>query len=372
MEAVGATLLLLVMLVYVFAIFFRSQLGDNKHFRDGTCADGLAEGPLVDLVVSNPPFVPPERQDKALRLRLSRQFDWLKGRFDMAIPMAAVAVSRCRKGGGVGLILPAPSLVQPYGAPLRRQWLARHRITSLEGPTPFPGASVGVFRVALAIGAGPAALPSEMEAGEVLRLDNVPLDPSLRRGDVDIVEGIRSRSVPLGSLCLVDTGVVAHGPKGGRDRLVFEDEAPGLVRYADARDFFSGKHRWMAYKPAEMHRAKRPSMFERPKIVVQRLRGAGPVRAQIDRSGIYLGHTCTIVQPNDPAWPLEPLLTLILSPWADAMTRIERGSRLDLYPRDVAAFPVPRAWMTDPEIPLDEALGLAPTEKVRLMALSRS
>ena len=90
-----------------------------------------------------------------------------------------------------------------------------------------------------------------------------------------------------------------------------------------------------------MHRAKSPEMFESPKLVIQRLRGRGPVRAAVDRTGVYVGHTCTVVIPKDKRLDLDRLCTLVTSPLVDALVRIERGQRLDLYPRDVASIPIP-------------------------------
>src|SRR5262249_24988785 len=139
--------------------------------------------------------------------------------------------------------------------------------------------------------------------------------------------------------------------------------------YADARQFFSGQRRWLEYKPAQMHRAKSPGLFEPAKIVVQRLRGRGPVRAAVDRSGTYVGHTCTVVVPRDPGLDLDRLCALITSPSVDALVRIERGQRLDLYPRDVAAIPVPAAWLSDPRIGLERAYGLEDGHVQRLMAM---
>lgn len=319
-------------------------------------ADALEPGPEADVVVGNPPFVPPERQDKELRAALRRRFPWLRGRFDLVVPFASVAVDRAREAAG--LVLPAPALTQPYGAPLRRRWLERHRVVELRGPLPFRGAAVDVAVLVLAVGEA-GALPSGARPEDVLALEGAPLDPALRPADLDLVRHVRRHSVPLGELCLVDTGVVAHLPGGSREALLSEEPGPGRVPYADAREFFAGVHRWLHYLPERMHRAKRPEMFERDKIVVQRLRGRGPVRAAVDRRGIYVGHTCTVVCPRDgQPVPLDRLCELVRSPLADAVTRIERGHRLDLYPRDLAAFPVPRAWLTDPDLPLEQALRL--------------
>jgi SAM-dependent methyltransferase len=333
--------------------------------------DALKHGPEVDLVCGNPPFVPPERQDPHLRRELRQRFPWLSGRFDLVIPFAAAATERVRSGGGIGLVLPAASLVQPYGAVMRRRWVERHEVTALSGPHPFPGAAVDVMRIAMTIGAGPSSLPDHgLDASELLLLENVPLTPRLRPGDVDLVLGIRKASCPLGTLALVDTGLVAHGAHGSKNRLIRDQPGEGRVPYADARAFFAGEHAWIEYRPDLMHRPKKPAMFEAPKIVIQRLRGRSPVRAAIDRDGIYVGHTCTVVQSKDDRISLEQLLEVITSPISDALVRIERGDRLDLYPRDVASLPVPSAWLGGEAVPFEKALGLGSSALERLLALA--
>ncbi len=335
--------------------------------------DALRHGDKVDLVVGNPPFVPPERQDKYFRADLRRRFPWLKGRFDLVVPFAAMAVERCRAGGATGIIMPAASLVQPYGAVLRRRWLERHEVVDLSGPYPFPGASVDVMIVIMRADRGPKPLPIFMiPPDELLRLDNVPFNPKLWPGDVDLVEKIRSSSISLGEFCRVDTGVVAHGSTGGKNMLISTEPGEGKVPYADARDFFEGNLKWLDYKPKLMHRPKSPEMFEKPKIVVQRIRGKRPIRAAIDWDGVYVGHTCTVVVPEQAVIPLDRILDLIRSPVVDAVTRIERGQRLDLYPRDVAAFPVPTAWLDKPHLSTAEAWNLTEDDLFRIEMMSES
>ncbi len=329
--------------------------------------DALRFGPKVDLVVGNPPFVPPERQDKFMRADLRRRFPWLKGRFDLVIPFASMAVERCRPGGATGLVMPNAALVQPYGAVLRRRWIERHEVVDLSGPYPFPGASVDVMIVVLRAERGPKPLPLFMiPPEELLRLDAVPFNPEMQPGDVDLVEKVRTKSFALGDFCLVDTGVVAHGPHGGKKELIHEDGGKGLVPYADARDFFEGNFKWLDYQPNKMHRAKNREMFENPKIVIQRIRGRKPVRAAIDWDGVFLGHTCTVVFPRKRLIPLDRILDLIKSPIIDALTRIQHGQRLDLYPRDVRNFPVPTAWLSKPHLSIREAFELTEDEMFRI------
>lgn len=340
---------------------------------DVRVADALGS-PLrrADLVVGNPPFVPPERQSRALRDSLIERYPWLSGRFDLAVPFAAAAVEAADLAAA--LVLPAALLSQPYGAPLRRAWLGLHRVASLERRAKFPGASVPVALLSLSIGAGPGPVsPSGVPAATLLRLRRTPLDPCLRMGDVEAAEAVRAASAQLGDFCEVDTGVVAHGPLGGKGRLVRDEHEPGARPYVDARDFFSGRRRWIHYRPDEMHRPKRPALFADGKLLVQRLIGAGGMRAGVDREGLIAGHTLTVVRPL-PGCPLslEQLLEALMHPSLGGVIRVEQGARLDLYPKDVRGWPLPRSWLEDTDSPLDAAMGLTTSQAASLAALSRA
>ena len=151
-------------------------------------------------------------------------------------------------------------------------------------------------------------------------------------------------------LALVDTGVVAHQPGGSREHLISDTPGRGCVPYADAKEFFKGKRRWLSYQPNRMHRAKNPKTFEHPKIVIQRIRGQHGIKAEVCRDGVFVGHTCTVVQPNEPKLSLERLLDLIRSPVVHWVLAIERGGTSDLYPSAVSAFPIPKRWVDNPEI----------------------
>ncbi|MEM6930020.1 MAG: hypothetical protein AAF602_23985 [Myxococcota bacterium] len=319
-------------------------------------ADALEPGELADVVCGNPPFVRPERQDKGLRAELRRRLPWLRGRFDMVVPLAALAAERVEPGGALGLVLPFATLVQPYASSLRRRWLRRYRLRRLEGPRPFGGAAVKVGWIVVEVGPGPAADRWPVDAA--LRLPDAPLSPTLAPGDVEIVERMTACSETLGMFCEIDTGLVAHGRSGGKARLLTDRPEAGTVPYADARDFFSGDRRFLRYRPDEMHRPKRPQLFEDPKLVIQRLRGRSPVRAAVDRDGIYVGHTCTVARPWGPGLDLDALVELVRSPLVDGFTRIRCGARLDLYPRDVRAIPVPLRWLVNPDVDLACAYGL--------------
>ena len=331
-------------------------------------ADGFAIADETDLLVGNPPFVPPERQERPLRDALRARLPWLSGRFDLAVPFAAIAVDRVRPDGGVGLVLPAPMMVQPYAQPLRARWVEAHCITHLSPNMTFPGAQVRVVCLAMRVGAGPAPIPAHgLSAAELLSMPAVPLQPALQPGDPELLRQIHRASVPIGDVATVDTGVVSHGAGGGKARLLHATPTPDRVPYVDAKDLTLNRTRWLDYHPKEMHRAKSPELFEAPKVLVQRLRGRGPIRAWVDRGGLYAGHTLTVVRPDSPRVSPELLHRLITDPLVDGLLRMERGSRLDLYPKDVRSIPLPNRWLEDPGSSLADAWGLTVEQAARLL-----
>lgn len=332
--------------------------------------DPLKHGPWVDLVVGASPFFVPDRIDARYRWELQRRYPWLGGRFDVVTPHAAAAVERTRPGGAAGLLIPTSVLVKPHAAPVRRRWLERHRFVELAGPHPVPGGDQAMV-VVLGVDQEPGPLPVfGLAPSELLGLDSAPLDPDLMPGDIELVRRIRARSVPLGSVATVDSGIVLQGPEGGsRERIVFEEPGAERVPLADAHQFFTGQSSWLDYEPTRMHKSKPREAFETPKVVIQRLRGMAPIRAGLDFDGIFLDHTCTFVLPRE--LPVGRILELVRSPWLDAVTRVEHGDRFDLYPREVERFPVPRALLETPDLSLKAAWDLTDGECRRLEALAR-
>jgi hypothetical protein len=236
--------------------------------------------------------------------------------------------------------------------------MQRYRLHHLGSDERFPGAAVDVALVVLRD--GPDALSRALQ-----RLPACPIDPSIGQSEVELALRMRGDHPTLGDFCEVDTGVVSHGPLGGKARLVHDEAGQGRRPYVDAMDLKRGRRRWLDYRPHEMHRPKRPELFEGPKLLVQRVGGHA---VHLDREGLYAGHTLTVVRPlKGCPYTLDQLKTLVESPLLRGLVRIEHGARLDLYPKDVRSLPVPAGW---PRQGLLAALGLSPSEGDRLRALT--
>lgn len=330
-------------------------------------ADALEPGGPVDAIVGNPPFVAPEHQPAALRRRLQARFPDLGGRFDLAVPVMWASTEAVRDGGVAGWWLPASVLVERYGEGLRRRWTRAHRCIGVGEPVRFPGAAVDVVPLVVSVGGGPAMVgPNEVPADEVLAMPGAPWQAAAFPGAAAVWSGTHERSVALGELALVDTGVVAHGGGRTKSERLHDEPGPGRVPFADARGFFEGTYRWLDYEGEALHRPKDPRSFTGPKLVVQRVMGEGPVRARIDRSGLFVGHTCTVVVPHAER-SLEVLERVVREPLALALVRLGTGRSRDLYPAQVAAMRVPEAWRAgELHRPYAEALGVPASTARRL------
>gem|GEM_PF-1076772 len=331
---------------------------------------GSAPEARFDLVVGNPPFIPPERQDKKLRSRLRRMMPWLHGRFDLAVPFTALALEHTRPGGVVGLVLPSALLVQPYGRALRRQLLENNRIVSIVPKEKFPGAHIHVNRVFVQCGVEPGPIPPHnVSPADLLSLSSHPLDGWVRPGDVELLKQLREASTMLGEIAEIDTGVVVHGAGHRREDLVSDEHTPGTVPYVDAADLSHGRIRYLRYRPDAMHRPKRPGLFADPKVLVMRIRGDGALRAWVDTQGLYAGHTLNVVRPYGVV-STEHVHAFLTDPAALGLLRLLHGDRLDVYPKALRSLPFPSRWADgDTHVDLAEAWGLSSGELSRLRAL---
>ncbi|MCK6521453.1 hypothetical protein L6R49_08420, partial [Myxococcota bacterium] len=350
--------------------------------RDGLAAsaDDDTEPPATLLV--NPPFVRAEVQDKASRAALARRLPWLVGRWDLSVPFLILALARLAPGGLAAMVLPSPALTQPYGLPFRERLLREHGLLELGELEVFTGAgakvALGLAR-AFAPHDGPC-WPEGPSAAALLGLRGAPIHPRIRAGDPELSTRARRGGELLGARFEIDTGVVAHGPGGGKAQLLSDTPGPDRVPYVDAVDLNAGRVRYLRYAPERMHRAKRPALFEGPKLLIQRITPPGQLLVTLDEGDTFAGHTLNVVRARPGAFEgleaarraLARVAALLRHPVTLGLLRLERGDRLDLYPHDLAAIPLPTGWLGAPDgVELGDAYGFSAAEVARLIALGR-
>lgn len=364
------------------AVLAVAQLAVPKarfRLRDGVdlAAEADDEPPAILLV--NPPFVRAEAQDKAARAALGRRLPWLVGRWDLSIPFLILALARVRRGGLAAMVLPSPALTQPYGLPFRQRLLSEHGLVHLTALEVFTGAGA---QVALGLARAQAphdgpCWPGGPSRRALLGLQGAPIHPKLRAGDPDLAARARRGALVLGDRFEIDTGVVAHGPGGGKAKLLSDAPSADRVPYVDAQDLRAGRLRYLRYAPEQMHRAKRPGLFLGPKLLIQRISPPGQILATLDEGDTFAGHTLNVLRARPGAFEgaeataqaLRRVMALLRHPLTPGLLRLERGPRLDLYPHDLAAIPLPPGWLNAPDdADLGAAYGFTPAEVARLVS----
>lgn len=229
------------------------------------CADALLDGDLaarlperIDAVVGNPPFASVftrARADANLRAALRDRYATAVGSFDLAVPFVERAVTLCREGGRVGLVLPNKLLAADYAATLR-EWLAERvsveTIVDVTGSSPF---QAGVYPVVLVLARrtppvdGPLVIyqtadgrndPVRLRRGMQSDLRGAPggvwsgsLDPAW-----DVLRRCLPGTVPLGEVAALSAGLTVGEAYDLRPRVV--DAGPGPLSPDAVRLLTSG------------------------------------------------------------------------------------------------------------------------------------
>jgi hypothetical protein len=378
------------------------------------CADALLDGDLagrlperIDAVVGNPPFASVftrARSDAGLRAALQARYETAVGSFDLAVPFVERAVTLCREGGRVGLVLPNKLLAADYAAALRA-WLAERvsveAIVDVTGDSPF---EAGVYPVVLVLAPGSPPADGPLAIYQVIdgRDDLV----RLRRGTQsdlrgapggvwsgaldpgwDVLRRCLPGTVPLGDVAALSAGLTVGEAYDLRPRVV--DAGPGPLPSDAARLLTSGLiHRHVSlwgrrdarylkrrfsrpFVPLGALPARRRAHACAEKLIVAGL-GRRP-RVVHDRGMAQASVSTVVILEAD--WPLGALCAVLNSALVARLYRALfgglalSGGYLRFGQRELALLPLPDLPADDPRIPRLSALAARYT---RADALIRS
>lgn len=275
-----------------------------------------------DVVLGNPPYVPPEEADKEERSYLMKNpaYEHLAGRFDLSIPFIERSLDLIRQGGRFGMIVTSSVPTTDYGERIRDWIFTDHTLESVADfgdHHVFPG--VAVRTCILIIRKSKAdeshevrvSLPTDvLVLGQLQRpiaqtilgsLHGRAIRASLDPDTLSLKDRIDSRSIPLGRICYCITGVVAHDSvtHESKDRLIADVRRNEWYRpYVEAKDT-EGRYAWIApkrfieYRPelrGHMHRPKFRELFTSTKIFIQGISGTGLI-ATLDTEGTLTNHS---------------------------------------------------------------------------------
>jgi len=277
-----------------------------------------------DYVVGNPPYVRADTPGmKGYREAVKNQLplrerveEVLQKKWDLYVPFVALALEWAKEGGKVGLLVSASIESAPFAEALRNRLLEYTllEVAHLRGKALFPEAVVD--NTVLVVQKGPPP-----KGHQVLRrhFSGKPGASGPEREEWVPQEGfafpraetlaVGEGCVPLGEICYVSKGMVLHAKDGSfrLEDLLSEVRDPRHPRpYVDGSliDPFAPKGlRWLEYgpglrAPAEVYGPTFPELWDREKILLQRILSAPRLEALWDRGqhGGFLtaNHTATV------------------------------------------------------------------------------
>jgi hypothetical protein len=121
-----------------------------------------------------------------------------------------------------------------------------------------------------------------------------------------------------------------------------------------------------------MHRPKFVQLFDRPKILVNRVTGGSGLRASVDRTGIYVNHSFDCVvrfcdladapvyargtsegQELSRTVSLDAIAAVLNSELMSGHFRLKHGTGMDASPANLRALPMPALSVLTEDSPLD-------------------
>lgn len=374
------------------------DLADAVRCGDALLDDDLfPEGTQFDAVLGNPPFASVFTRatgDDAggRRAALQARYTTAQGSFDLSVPFVERAVSLCRHGGQVGLVLPNKLLSADYARALR-EWLGeRACVEAAIDAAQADTFRADVYPVALVMTSEP---PADDASLTVLRVDEATSTPvQVRRGAqsdlrgapgevwsaaLDPAWGVLRRcfegSRPLGQVAELSAGLAVGEAYALRERVV---ESPlgqipaeafmlltsGLIRRHGS--LWGGKPaRYLkrSYRrPIVMCHAlpeRRREQAATSKLIVSGL--SRRPRMVLD-GGLTQASVATTIIYN-ANWPLGALAAVLNS---DLMARLYRalfgglalnGGYLRVGQRELAHLPLPALPADDPRVVRLNGLG---------------
>jgi len=185
----------------------------------------------------------------------------------------------------------------------------------------------------------------------------------------NIIDKIKSQTIPLSDICYVAIGIVPHDSKTGasKDRLIsLTKSVPTQKQYIEGKDIGRYRISWrgiyLDYQPHIMHRPKFPEFLENDKLFIRNISTKEGLLAVLDGEHFYANDTVSICVPwhflknvkergvlgstiqleNSKKYVLRYLLALVNSKLLNFYFKKVLSSNLHVYPEAVRNLPIYR------------------------------
>ncbi|MBO4246810.1 N-6 DNA methylase [Halomicrobium sp. IBSBa] len=305
--------------------FFHWELEYPEVFfgNDGEKLDGAG----FDAVVGNPPYVSnwelTAKNEQLVSGLESLHPEVTSGHWDLFVPFSYRALQLTKEQGRHSFITPSSLGTEKYGTKLRK-WLVgecsihqlihfgehqvfdevdRQYLIYIISPETSDERGVNIVEFEY-----PRFVKqSTINQQSFSEYSNHSLRPSLVGEDLELKRKVEERGIPLGRICCVNVGVVAHAASDSelefkKDDIIHTHEGDGFKRYIQGGNIsrylieWDGEYIDYESKKDHFHRPKFRDIFESEKLVIPRVSGTGNrIEACYDSSGYYNNDNVTNV-----------------------------------------------------------------------------
>lgn len=300
--------------------FFHWKLAYPEAFYD--MDGGERNDPGFDAVVGNPPYVSnwqlteaDEDLPEALESLYPRA---TTGHWDLYVPFVYRGAKMTNPSGRHAFITPNGLATEKYGADLREILIEECSIEKLVTFDEYqifdqvdrqyliyvvsPGESDGETEIIRFDGEG-FGHEFAMKQERFLTYSNNSFRIDLTADDVAVKEKVDEQSIPLGRLCFVNPGTVAHAADDSpldfnKDDVISKESGRGKKQYVSGSDItrhaveWSGEYIDYDSKQEHFHRPKFPAMFESPKVMFSAISGSeSMLKSCYDDNEFYSNHS---------------------------------------------------------------------------------
>lgn len=327
-------------------------------------ADALFEDWCApDVVMSNPPYLRVRdirRDSPGMAEKVMQEFASAVHSWDIYMPFVEKGIKSIARGGVSAMLVPIQFLHQDNAMGARQTLFAngdvRHIVDFSNGKQ-FSNALVRTCAVIATKPSTPelASISAWLSTSEKLNpvgeVDNdlirsrpkFSLKLSQFTDEYDQLMAMQKRSHKLSDLCYVTFGLRSCAPgkgQGGKERLIVSESIG-----EDCRPYLEGREikrysrprstRWIRYLPKEMYSARRPELFDAPKIISQTMLSGKRIVSTLDYDKHYVEQSLACIIPHGimttakvdvPSYPLEYILACLNS---TAQSRWFAGAVID-------------------------------------------
>ena len=279
-------------------------------------SDVFQENGGFDIVIANPPYVSSWNMGNDYKDYYLNHFKSAVGHYDLYVLFFEKALNIIRNRGVLFFITSNKYMSQGYGKGIREIFLQNEILSLINFKFNVFEATVDTCITAIKKDPPTNNLIKILEVNskiatekdiEYILKDNSRFKlfkqekfgikknfrTDLSEDDLNLFDKINNKSIHLGDICYVDTGVVVHSSKKNLKKEYFIKDRPdkGLKKFLEGKNIFRWHIRscsYLDYQETLHHRPKMRELFEKEKIIMRRVIGKDGFYATYESGEYYV------------------------------------------------------------------------------------